>query len=140
MVTGNPQIRGSVYSFGYAGAYLYQNSTAFTIQKVNVGHAASYFTNPNATSTGVYWIAGMANCTPATNSEAFKFKYVINTTEQNNTASQLKLGVNGDYGIAVTIGFIDYTAGQKIWAVCINLSGAHNITIRNGNMTLRQVA
>ena len=104
-----------------------------------VGHAAAYFTNTNAISTGVYLACGMASCTPANSNDVFEFEFYLDTTELTNTESQIKLGDAGDYAVAATQGIIEYTAGQKFWAKTENLSGAGDITIRDCNFTLVRI-
>lgn len=130
----------------YDGVYVIEQvvaSTSFVIPKAydsddgaSVGHAAGYLTNTASTSTGVYLVTDVVSATPATSGETFEFKFYLDTTAQNNTTSQIKLGTAADYAIASATGIIEYTAGQKLWVSVTNLSGAHNITCRHGNMTL----
>lgn len=133
----------------YDGIYIIEQKTdnTFVIAKAyvsdngaSVGHAAGYLTNTDAGSTGTYWIAGKASSTPETNNETFDFSFFHGVTQYENTESRIKLGIAADFSIAGAIGFCAYTAGEKIWAGCWNESGVGNITVRNGNMTIRQVS
>jgi len=132
----------------YDGIYNIEQvaENTFVIQKawvaddgVQVGHAAAYFTNTNAISTGIYLACGTASCTPANANDVFEFEFYLDTTELTNTESQIKLGGSGDFSEASTQGIIEYTAGQKFWAKTENKSGAGDITVRDCNFTLVRI-
>jgi hypothetical protein len=132
----------------YDGIYLIEQVAAntFVIQDAWVAdegaktcHAAAYLTNAIADSTGTYLICGMASCTPSNSNDVFEFEFYASLTELTNTECQVKLGAAGDFGVATTQGIIDYTAGQKIWVKVENYSGAGDITIRDGNITVVRI-
>jgi hypothetical protein len=132
----------------YNGIYSIEQVTTntFVIRKAwvanegaKVGHAAAYLTNTNAISTGIYLVCGTASCTPANSNDVFEFEFYLDTTELTNTESQIKLGSTGDFSEASTQGIIEYTAGQKLWAKTVNLTGAGDITVRDCNFTLIRI-
>ncbi len=132
----------------YDGIYKIEQVAAntFVIQKAwvanegaKVGHAAGYLTNASASSTGVYLACGMVSITPANPNDVFEFEFYLDTTEQTNTESQIKLGAVGDYSCATTQGIINYTAGQKLWAKVENISGAGDLTARDGTMVMTRI-
>ena len=133
----------------YDGVYIIEQvvaSTSFVIQKAWVAddgastqHAASYLTNTNAASTGIYHIGYSTSATNATNNEVFEWALFQGTSELTNTEMQRKYATGGDYGSCSALGLVSYTAGNKIWLSVQNLTAANNITLRDCNVTMIRV-